>query len=93
LTAEPFWGYKYHLMKTSKVGRNESCPCGSGKKFKQCCEGKAEEKSKTFGKWTAMILGGLVILGALVFFSSASSSDQRGAQAGKVWSPEHGHYH
>lgn len=20
-----------------KVGRNESCPCGSGKKFKQCC--------------------------------------------------------
>ncbi|UCP16385.1 UPF0149 family protein [Aeromonas media] len=21
----------------AKVGRNESCPCGSGKKFKQCC--------------------------------------------------------
>ncbi len=20
-----------------KVGRNESCPCGSGKKYKQCC--------------------------------------------------------
>ena len=20
-----------------KVGRNESCPCGSGKKFKNCC--------------------------------------------------------
>ncbi|MFT7339296.1 MAG: preprotein translocase subunit SecA, partial [Marinobacter maritimus] len=20
-----------------KVGRNEPCPCGSGKKFKQCC--------------------------------------------------------
>ena len=20
-----------------KVGRNEKCPCGSGKKFKQCC--------------------------------------------------------
>jgi uncharacterized protein YecA (UPF0149 family) len=20
-----------------KVGRNESCPCGSGKKFKKCC--------------------------------------------------------
>ena len=20
-----------------KVGRNESCPCGSGKKFKHCC--------------------------------------------------------
>ena len=25
---------------TAKVGRNDPCPCGSGKKFKQCCEGK-----------------------------------------------------
>jgi len=23
--------------KSAKVGRNELCPCGSGKKFKQCC--------------------------------------------------------
>ena len=23
--------------KSTKVGRNEPCPCGSGKKFKQCC--------------------------------------------------------
>ena len=23
-----------------KVGRNDQCPCGSGKKFKQCCMGK-----------------------------------------------------
>ena len=23
-----------------KVGRNEPCPCGSGKKFKKCCEKK-----------------------------------------------------
>lgn len=23
---------------SAKVGRNELCPCGSGKKFKQCCE-------------------------------------------------------
>jgi uncharacterized protein len=22
---------------TPKVGRNEPCPCGSGKKYKQCC--------------------------------------------------------
>jgi uncharacterized protein YecA (UPF0149 family) len=20
-----------------KIGRNDPCPCGSGKKFKQCC--------------------------------------------------------
>lgn len=24
---------------TPKVGRNEPCPCGSGKKFKKCCGG------------------------------------------------------
>jgi preprotein translocase subunit SecA len=22
---------------TIKVGRNDPCPCGSGKKYKQCC--------------------------------------------------------
>ena len=22
---------------TPKIGRNEPCPCGSGKKFKKCC--------------------------------------------------------
>jgi len=24
----------------SKVGRNDPCPCGSGKKYKKCCEKK-----------------------------------------------------
>jgi preprotein translocase subunit SecA len=23
-----------------KVGRNDPCPCGSGKKYKRCCMGK-----------------------------------------------------
>jgi uncharacterized protein len=23
-----------------KVGRNDRCPCGSGRKYKQCCLGK-----------------------------------------------------
>ena len=25
------------VVKDKKVGRNDPCPCGSGKKFKQCC--------------------------------------------------------
>ncbi len=25
------------MAKTSKVGRNDPCPCGSGKKYKKCC--------------------------------------------------------
>jgi len=24
-------------LQTAKTGRNEPCPCGSGKKFKKCC--------------------------------------------------------
>jgi preprotein translocase subunit SecA len=25
------------IVNTAKVGRNDPCPCGSGKKYKQCC--------------------------------------------------------
>lgn len=37
-----FWRIKGQPVKTvrrdtPKVGRNDPCPCGSGKKFKQCC--------------------------------------------------------
>jgi peptide deformylase len=28
------------IVKDRKVGRNEPCPCGSGKKYKKCCIGK-----------------------------------------------------
>jgi preprotein translocase subunit SecA len=27
--------------RNEKVGRNEPCPCGSGKKYKNCCMRKA----------------------------------------------------
>lgn len=29
-----------------KVGRNDPCPCGSGKKFKKCCEQRLSVKNK-----------------------------------------------
>lgn len=29
---------------SQKVGRNDPCPCGSGKKFKKCCLGKIESQ-------------------------------------------------
>ena len=28
---------KPFMREASKVGRNDSCPCGSGKKYKKCC--------------------------------------------------------
>jgi hypothetical protein len=30
------------VRKDPKVGRNEACPCGSGKKYKKCCGGGAK---------------------------------------------------
>ncbi|SCZ82057.1 SEC-C motif-containing protein [Acidaminobacter hydrogenoformans DSM 2784] len=30
------------VVKKEKIGRNDPCPCGSGKKYKKCCMGKEE---------------------------------------------------
>ena len=32
-------GLPQQPVRVQKVGRNEPCPCGSGKKFKKCCSG------------------------------------------------------
>ena len=29
-------------LRTNRPGRNDRCPCGSGKKYKQCCRTKDE---------------------------------------------------
>lgn len=34
---------KQPVKKKQKVGRNDPCPCGSGKKYKKCCGLNAEE--------------------------------------------------
>lgn len=41
--------YKSHTpwKRTNKQGRNELCQCGSGKKFKNCCNKRAEYALKT----------------------------------------------
>lgn len=36
---------------TEKVGRNDPCPCGSGKKYKSCCWEKKHTKKKLAAKW------------------------------------------
>jgi hypothetical protein len=33
-------------MEKTKTGRNEPCPCGSGKKFKKCCRDKAYQQQQ-----------------------------------------------
>ena len=33
-------------MNTKNIGRNDPCPCRSGKKFKQCCQNKESNNNE-----------------------------------------------
>ena len=35
--SQPVTNVKKETKDISKVGRNDDCPCGSGKKYKKCC--------------------------------------------------------
>jgi hypothetical protein len=35
------------VRRDKRIGRNDSCPCGSGKKFKKCCYGKHQAGQET----------------------------------------------
>ena len=37
------------LFAMERIGRNDRCPCGSGKKFKKCCEGKLARAGSAAG--------------------------------------------
>ena len=75
---------------TSKAGRNDACPCGSGKKFKKCCEPK-EQKSR--GNLALLVIVGLLMVAGLAAGISSLTSEKDAAKPGGVWSAEHGHYH
>ena len=37
VTNSPTGGAKIPVTRGAKIGRNDPCPCGSGKKYKDCC--------------------------------------------------------
>jgi uncharacterized protein len=43
LATKAYWQGRWHQLldtpveRTPKIGRNDPCPCGSGKKYKRCC--------------------------------------------------------
>lgn len=47
----------------AKVGRNDPCPCGSGKKYKQCCVDKPAEQAPKAMRLGLPILLGLAAIG------------------------------
>ena len=78
------------MTHTRKTGRNEPCPCGSRKKFKQCCEAKTQSGGAS--RFLLLALAG-VLLAAIFFIVSAARHGSSAPVSGKVWSAEHGHYH
>ena len=74
-----------------KVGRNDPCPCGSGEKYKRCCESAQKVGILPKGMMilvVVLVVSGAVGLGAVFFTTNWSDVSE-----GKVWSEEHGHWH
>jgi len=82
---------------TEKIGRNDPCACGSGKKFKHCCARKADQRAKvqdSIFKGLFMILGPLVLMLAIAVAVGSlrgGGADDNGLE--RVWSSEHSHWH
>jgi hypothetical protein len=74
----------------AKTGRNDLCPCGSGRKYKKCCE--AKERGGTVRNRMMLIVVGGALVAALVA-GIASFTGERQTGPTRVWSTEHGHYH
>ena len=78
-------------MNSPKSGRNDTCPCGSGKKYKKCC---ALKQQRQRGNTVLLVIVGLLMAAGLA--AGVSSFMQGPGHSGKpsgVWSAEHGHYH
>lgn len=79
-------------MPSAKVGRNDPCPCGSGKKYKQCCERKA----RTISPSTWLVIIGVALaalIGLVMSFTTETTITSAACPPGQVWSVEHGHCH
>ncbi len=75
-----------------EVGRNDPCPCGSGLKYKKCCQGKQQ----TWSVWAvlALVVFALVLtVGAYGLWVNLTATDAPRPAQPQVWSQEHGHYH
>jgi hypothetical protein len=83
------------MASSAKVGRNDRCPCGSGRKYKNCCAEKKTGMSPA--SWAAIVC--LAVAAAfLVFFlfnltQSRGTTTVGGCPPGQTWSAEHGHCH
>jgi SEC-C motif len=73
----------------TKVGRNEACRCGSGKKYKKCCEGDEQKR----GSNVLLVVVGSAVIGALLLGILQLAGDREATGPNRVWDAAHGHYH
>ena len=73
----------------AKIGRNDPCHCGSGRKFKKCCENKTAQRRSS--RFLIAVVGGLLLAGIAAGVANFNSDAGRGGV--RVWDPVHGHYH
>ena len=86
------------MSSNQKIGRNDPCYCGSGKKYKHCHEQQAKANtSRKKAVMLGLIIGILVVIASIIMFTSTepagTSAPPGPAPPGKVWSEEHGHWH
>jgi len=57
---------------STTTGRNDPCPCGSGKKYKNCCAGRTRMRDSRIAGMRAPVLaalvGGIVVITAAVAY-------------------------
>jgi hypothetical protein len=73
------------------IGRNEPCPCGSGKKYKRCCALKTTKTSLAMRLTLGLVA--ICLLGGLILILTSLDEIEPGGPPGRVWSAEHGHWH
>lgn len=77
-----------------KIGRNAPCPCGSGKKYKNCCLHKAAASGKVKQRLLATVVVLIMLAGLVaVIVAFRSHEPSAGPGPGRVWSEEHQHWH
>jgi len=75
--------------------RNEPCPCGSGNKYKHCCEGRTSWRNNrlaTGAGLALLVVVGLIVIG-LAFSRTGGDTAARDCPPGQVWSEAHNHCH
>lgn len=83
-------GRRYDGTMAAKIGRNDPCHCGSGKKYKHC-HADREESGSPLRRF--LLIAVLVLFGGTLIMAIASAVNQPDTLDGRVWSAEHGHYH